>query len=49
MGFREIYRPKLIDRPLENVNKVRFDARLGRDITVDVSGLHVAVAECTFP
>jgi hypothetical protein len=45
IGFREIYRPKIIDRPLENVNKLPFDARLGRDITVDVSSLHVAVAE----
>ena len=45
IGFREIYRPKIIDRPLENVNELPFDARLGRDITVDVSSLHVAVAE----
>jgi hypothetical protein len=45
IGFREIFRPKINDRPLENVNKLPFDARFGRDITVDVSSLHVAVSE----
>lgn len=45
IGFREIFRPKIVDRPIENRNKMAFDARLGRDITVDVSSLHIAVAE----
>lgn len=45
IGFREIFRPKIADRPLENVNKVSFDTRLGRDVTVDVSALHIAVAD----
>ncbi len=47
IGFREIYRPKIIDRPIENKNNLPFDARFGRDITVDVSSLHLAVAEFT--
>jgi hypothetical protein len=45
LGYREIFRPKVIERPIENANKMRFDSRLGRDITVDVSSLHIAVAE----
>jgi hypothetical protein len=45
IGFREIYRPKIIDRPIENNNRLPFDSRFGRDITVDVSSLHIAVAE----
>lgn len=45
IGFREIFHPKVVDRPLQNTNKMPFDARLGRDITVDVSSLHFAVAE----
>lgn len=45
IGFREIYRPKISDRPIENRNNLPFDARFGRDITVDVSALHFAVAE----
>lgn len=45
IGFREIFRPKISDRPIENNKKLPFDARFGRDITVDVSSLHVAIAE----
>lgn len=45
IGFREIFRPHIIERPLEDNNKLPFDARFGRDITVDVSSLHIAVAE----
>lgn len=45
IGFREIYIPKIIDRPMENKNNLPFDSRFGRDITVDVSSLHIAIAE----
>jgi hypothetical protein len=45
IGFREIFRPTISDRPLDNTNELPFDARFGRDIRVDVSSLHVAVAE----
>lgn len=45
IGFREIFRPKIVDRPIENPNNVRYDSRLGKDVTVDVSALHVAVSE----
>lgn len=45
IGFREIFRPKIIQRPIENRNNVQFDSRLGTDVTVDVSALHFAIAE----
>jgi hypothetical protein len=45
IGFREIFRPKVIDRPIANGNKMGFDSRFGRDINVDVSALHIAVSE----
>lgn len=44
LGFREIFRPQIVERPIENVNKMRFDTRLGRDYTVDISSLHIAVS-----
>lgn len=45
IGFREIFHPKVIERPIENNHKVPFDSRLGKDVTVDVSALHLAVSE----
>jgi hypothetical protein len=45
IGFREIFRPKVNDRPLQSMNSLPFDTRFGKDITVDISSLHVAVAE----
>jgi hypothetical protein len=45
IGFREIFRPKIIERPIANNNKMPFDARFGRDVNVDVSSLHIAVSE----
>ena len=45
IGFREIFRPKVIDRPIDNSNKMPFDSRFGRDINVDISALHIAVSE----
>lgn len=45
IGFREIFRPRINDRPLESLHELPFDARLGKDFTVDVSSLHIAVAE----
>lgn len=44
LGFREIYRPFINDRPLLGTGSVPFDNRLGQDITVDISALHLAVA-----
>lgn len=45
IGFREIFRPKLSDLPIENNKTVPFDSRLGTDVTVDVSALHLAVSD----
>ena len=45
VGFREIFRPKIDERPVDNSNKMGFDSRFGRDINVDVSALHIAVSE----
>jgi len=45
IGFREIFRPVVVERPLENDKNLAFDSRLGNDITVDVSSLHLAVSE----
>lgn len=45
VGFREVFRPKVVERPIENPNNIRFDSRLGKDVTVDVSALHIAVAD----
>ena len=45
IGFREVFRPKVIDRPIDNSNKMPFDSRFGRDINVDISALHIAVSE----
>lgn len=47
IGYREIFRPKIIDRPIENKNKIPHDARLGKDLSLDVSALHVAVSDFT--
>jgi hypothetical protein len=44
VGFREIFRPQVIDRPVEDTKSVPFDSRLGADVTVDVSALHLSVA-----
>jgi hypothetical protein len=44
LGFREIFRPYVNDRPLLGPGAVPFDNRLGQDITVDISALHFAVA-----
>lgn len=45
LGFREIYRPFINDRPLLGTGSVPFDNRLGQDVTVDISALHFAVAK----
>lgn len=44
LGFRENYRPFLNDRPLLGTGSVPFDNRLGQDVSVDISALHLAVA-----
>lgn len=44
LGFREIFRPFINDRPLLGPGSVPFDNRLGQDINVDISALHLAVA-----
>ena len=44
LGFREIFRPYINDRPLMGEGSVPFDNRLGPDITVDISALHLSVA-----
>lgn len=45
LGFREIFRPYINDRPLLGPGSVPFDNRLGQDITVDISALHLAIAK----
>lgn len=45
IGFREIFRPQVVERPIENNNSIPYDSRLGTDVTVDISALHIAVAE----
>jgi hypothetical protein len=44
LGFREIFRPFINDRPLLGPGSVPFDNRLGQDINVDISALHLSVA-----
>lgn len=44
IGFREIFRPQIVERPLENFNRMPFDNRFGRDYTVDISSLHLAIS-----
>ena len=44
LGFREIFRPFINDRPLLGPGSVPFDNRLGQDVSVDISALHLAVA-----
>jgi hypothetical protein len=44
IGFREIFRPKIIDRPIQDNKSVRFDSRLGTDVNVDVSAMHIAIS-----
>ncbi len=44
LGYREIYRPFINDRPLIGAGSLPFDNRLGQDITVDISALHFAIA-----
>lgn len=45
IGFREIYRPKIVDLPIDNSNNIPFDSRFGRDINIDISALHFAIAD----
>ncbi|MEO7672834.1 MAG: hypothetical protein ABIU09_02005, partial [Pyrinomonadaceae bacterium] len=45
LGFREIFRPFVNDRPLLGPGSVPFDNRLGQDVTVDISALHFAIAK----
>ena len=44
LGFREIFRPFINDRPLQGPGSAPFDNRLGQDISVDISALHLAVS-----
>ena len=44
LGFRENFRPFINDRPLLGTGSVPFDNRLGQDVSVDISALHLAVA-----
>ncbi len=44
LGYREIYRPFINDRPLLGTGSVPFDNRLGQDVSVDISALHLAIA-----
>lgn len=45
LGFRENYRPFVNDRPLLGPGSLpTFDNRLGQDVNVDISALHLAVA-----
>lgn len=44
VGFREVFRPRFNDRPLDTMTTFRFDTRLGRDVAIDISALHLAVA-----
>ncbi len=45
VGFREIFRPRYNDRPLDTMATMRFDTRLGRDVSIDISAMHLAVAQ----
>jgi hypothetical protein len=45
IGFREVFRPRINDRPLDTMPGMRFDTRLGRDVAIDISALHLAVAQ----
>lgn len=45
VGFREIFRPRINDRPLDTMTTFRFDTRVGRDVSIDISALHLAVAQ----
>lgn len=45
VGFREVFRPRINDRPLDTMTTMRFDTRLGRDVTIDISAMHLAVAQ----
>lgn len=44
LGYREIFRPYFKDRPLLGPGSVPFDSRLAPDVTVDISALHLAIA-----
>lgn len=44
LGYREIFRPYFNDRPLLGPGSVPFDSRLAPDVTVDISALHLAIA-----
>jgi hypothetical protein len=45
VGYREVFRPRINDRPLDTMTTMRFDTRLGRDVAIDISALHLAVAQ----
>ncbi len=44
LGYREIFRPYVNERPLLGPGSMPFDNRLGQDINVDISALHLAIA-----
>jgi hypothetical protein len=45
IGFREIFRPRINDQPLSEMKALPFDTRLGRDVNIDISALHLSVAK----
>jgi hypothetical protein len=45
IGFREVFRPRINDQPLDTMPTMRFDTRLGRDAAIDISALHLSVAQ----
>ncbi len=45
VGFREIFRPRYKDRPLDTMTEFRFDTRMGKDVGIDISALHFAIAQ----
>lgn len=45
LGYREIFRPFVNDRPLLGPGALpAFDNRLGQDVNVDISAMHLAIA-----